>query len=89
MTWQIIYCWIPKDLETLSLNLQDPASLGLSCSVVHYLRDLVETGTEIKAEIFYELYCTDCTEQIPPWGGYNRPDLVLILRLNGKLQHYL
>jgi hypothetical protein len=52
--WEI-YCWIPKQLETFLLNLQDPASLGLSCPVVHYLTDLVETGTQIKAEIFHEL----------------------------------
>lgn len=80
------------DFQTLGkflLNLQDTASLALSCPVAHCLTDLVETGTQIKAEIFQELYFTDCTERMPPWRGYIGPDLVVILRLNGKLQHYL
>ena len=43
--WEI-YCWIPKHFETFLLNLQDPASLDLSCPAFHYLTDLVETGTQ-------------------------------------------
>jgi hypothetical protein len=64
-TWEI-YCWIPKHLGNFLLNLQDPASLGLSRPMVRSLTDLVETGTQIKAEIFHVLYFTDCTGRIPP-----------------------